>query len=56
MPALQNRSFSGIFQVCNTDAGSDPAPGVLKTLRLQIETGNSSTVQMEFRENTVFRL
>lgn len=56
MPALQNRRFSGIFQVCNTDAGSDPAPGVVKTLRLQVETGNESAVQMEFRENAVFRL
>lgn len=56
MPALRNRRFSGIFQVSNADAGSDPAPGVVKTLRLQIETANSATVQLEFSENAVFRL
>lgn len=56
MEVLQSRGFSGLFHVCNADAGSDPAPGIVKSLRLQIVTGNSQCSQLEFNENTVFRL
>lgn len=53
---LQRRNFSGLFQVSNRDVGFDPAPGVLKVLRLEATTNESATLQFEFSENSVFRL
>ncbi|MEJ7593798.1 MAG: hypothetical protein WKF77_19845 [Planctomycetaceae bacterium] len=56
MRVLQERGFSGVFQVSNADAGMDPAPGVVKSLRLQIAAENATPVQLEFKERSVFRL
>ena len=56
MRVLQERDFSGVFQVSNAAAGMDPAPGVVKSLRLQITAENAASRQLEFKENTVFRL
>jgi len=53
---FQKQDFSGLFQVNNRDAGSDPAPGVIKVLRLEVITNESATLQFEFSENSVFRL
>src|SRR4030095_8105195 len=46
MPALKRKGFRGLFRVSNKEANSDPAPGVLKSLRLEVvleESGNAQT-------------
>lgn len=56
MPVLRKQHFSGIIQANNSNAGCDPAPGIVKTLRLQIDCVDSNTSCIEVTENSVFRL
>ena len=57
LTALERRNFRGLFRISNTEAGIDPAPGVLKSLRLNIVTDAKSEPQTyEFQEGSVFCL
>jgi hypothetical protein len=57
LTALERKDFRGLFRVSNAEAGLDPAPGVIKSLRLNIVTvGNSNSLNYEFKEGSIFRL
>lgn len=54
--ALQRKNFQGVFQVSNAEAGNDPAPGTVKSLRLHVVKEDARTETFEFREGAAFRL
>ena len=55
--ALERKAYRGLFRVSNTEAGLDPAPGVLKSLHLKVLTAsNSNRLNYEFKEGSIFCL
>lgn len=57
LPALERKGFRGLFRVSNKEAKSDPAPGVVKTLRLKVVAECSNKAQTyEFKEGSLFCL
>lgn len=56
LEALRRKNFQGVFQVSNADAGTDPAPGTVKSLRLHVVAAHGAPSTLEFKEGTVFRL
>lgn len=54
--AIERKNSRGLFQVSNAEAGLDPAPGVIKLLRLQVSVDHGAPQTLEFREGSVFRL
>lgn len=53
---LRRKNFHGVFHATNAEAGSDPAPGTVKSLRLHVVKEDARTETFEFREGAAFRL
>ena len=57
LPALERKNCSGLFRVSNAEAGSDPAPGIVKSLRLQVAFFDArESTSYVFKEGSVFCL
>lgn len=57
LPALERKNFSGLFRVSNAEAGSDPAPGIVKSLHLEVAFFDArESTSYVFKEGSVFCL
>ena len=57
LPVLERKNLSGLFRVSNAEAGSDPAPGIVKSLRLEVVLSDApELIGYVFKEGSVFCL